>query len=133
MEIRREATQQRGARWRGHDEQIAFRSGDGLDGLVVTGLLVGYRGFPLVEASAHFGFKCRPRGGKQTVLGFHEGKVAGILFVSRPRKEMQFVSGAGGSDVEDAAHFLRFACAANAIDPGLGGAAVGAFGLERRD
>ena len=62
--------------------RLLLGGGDGFDRLALTGLLVGCRGSPLVEAGAHFGFKCRPGGGKQTVLGFHEGEVAGILFVS---------------------------------------------------
>ena len=49
------------------------------------------------------------------------------------REEMQFFAGAGGGDVEDAAHLLRFAIAANPVDPSLGFAGIGAFELQRRD
>ena len=46
---------------------------------------------------------------------------------------MELVAGAGGGYVEDAAGFLRFAVAIDAIDPLLGGAAVGALGLKGGD
>ena len=66
-------------------------------------------------------FEGGPGGGEEAFFGVGEGPVAVlVLLACGAGEEVEFVAGAGGGYVEDAAGFLLFAISIDAIDPLLG-------------